>query len=210
MNGCSIHTQDHILSCVIMSEELLDLQTWDHIVINPPHFYPYIVLAYLLLNRVHILRSRRSADCAPLSSRVATLDVSKLLRRAALALGTTPQDQRLPEQPFVPLSQGTSYQAFREYPTHALEAHQCDRSRLLALQGGIVERRKTLSELQVCCTVFPYEQNSHCDHGGSKGKEQCMHRHLLSMECMTSFGTYYKCQNLQFDLSGACRTVGSS
>jgi hypothetical protein len=131
------------------------LQAWDHIIINPPHFYPYIVLAYLLLNRVHLLRAQRSADCAPLTTRVATLDVSKLLRRAALALETTPADRKLPEHPFVPLAQGASYPPFNAYPTHALEAHQCDRSRLLALQGGVIERRKTLSELQVrfpqCC-----------------------------------------------------------
>lgn len=132
-----------------MWHELVVVQIWDHIIINPPHFYPYIVLAYLLLNRVHLLRSHRAADCAPLTTRVATLDVSKLLRRAALALETTPGDQKMPEQPFVPLEQGTSYPAFNAYPTHALEAHQCDRSRLLTLQGGVVERRKTLSELQV-------------------------------------------------------------
>lgn len=125
------------------------MQVWDHIIINPPHFYPYIVLAYLLLNRVHLLRSHRAADCASLTTRVATMDVSKLLRRAALALETTPEERKLPEHPFVPLTQGTSYAAFSAYPTHALEAQKCDRSRLLTLQGGVVERRKTLSELQV-------------------------------------------------------------
>jgi hypothetical protein len=136
------------------------MQTWDHIVINPPHFYPYIILAYLLLHRVQLLGAACAAKCAPLATRAASLDVAKLLRRAALALETTPAERRLPQAPFAPLAAGPTYPPFDAYPTHALEAHKCDRSRLLSLQSAVVERRRTLAELQVRRACW-------CTHAGA-------------------------------------------
>jgi len=39
------------------------VQVWDHVLCNPPWFYPYVALSYLLSNRVAILR----ADAAGLA-----------------------------------------------------------------------------------------------------------------------------------------------
>eukprot|EP00892_Ulva_mutabilis_P009022 jgi/Ulvmu1/6492/UM003_0125.1 len=125
------------------------LQVWDHVLCNPPWFYPYVVVSYLMSVRVAMLRADRPAACPVLRSRPATLNVTRLLRRAAMALETTPADARVPEEPLRPLPAGPEYAPFDGgYPPQALQAQRGDRVRLLGQRTAIVERRRTLSELQ--------------------------------------------------------------
>lgn len=129
------------------------LQVWDHVLCNPPWFFPYVVLAYLLSTRVAFLRADSPATCAALSGRPHTLDVRRVLRRAAMALETTPADARLPEEPLRPLPPAPGAAAYApfagEFPPQALQAQRGERVRLLGQRTAIVERRRTLSELQV-------------------------------------------------------------
>lgn len=126
------------------------VQVWDHVLCNPPWFYPYVALSYLLSNRVAILRADAAGACPALQKRPASLDVTRLLRRAAMALETSPPDARMPEEPLRPLPAGAEYAPFEGgYPPQALQAQRGDRARLLGQQTAIVERRRTLSELQV-------------------------------------------------------------
>lgn len=126
------------------------MQVWDHVLCNPPWFYPYVVLSYLLSSRVAILRADRPADCAALQSRPATMDAARLLRRAAMALETTPGDARMPEEPLRGLPAGAQYTPFEgPYPPQALQAQRGDRVRLLGQRTAIVAQRRTLAEMQV-------------------------------------------------------------
>lgn len=125
-------------------------QVWDHILCNPPWFFQYVVLSYLLSNRVAILRADSPAACGALTARPNTLNATKVLRRAAMALETTPADVRLPEEPLQPLAAAEVYAPFgAPYPPQALQAQRGERVRLLGQRTAIVERRRTLAELQV-------------------------------------------------------------
>lgn len=126
---------------------------WDHILCNPPWFFPYVVLSYLLSNRVALLRADSPADCSALAARPSTLNATKVLRRAAMALETTPADARLPEEPLRPLPAAEAYAPFgAPFPPQALQAQRGERLRLLGQRTAIMERRHTLAELQVCPT----------------------------------------------------------
>ena len=123
-------------------------QVWDHVLSNPPAFWPLVVVAWLLTHRRAILAAGGAAACRPLSGRPPPVDTTRLLRRAYAALDATPPEL-LDCEPFAPLRVVVgAYAPFEAFPERAVVAHRGERARLETAARGVRAREQSLEQLQ--------------------------------------------------------------
>lgn len=136
------------------------LKVWDHCFSQAPSFFYFVLVAFLLYQRTHLLGLSKYRELEVYISQPKVLDIKQVLLLARQLETGTPEYKQVGLSQLTPIARGPSYPSFNDYPTTSLQLQQAERQRIIEAEDALMRRRRVLGELQMKTQQVAYETST--------------------------------------------------